>query len=136
MSPRFTARRLRDWERLLGEYLLGIASEPFSWGFDCFQMSMAGVEAMTGVHPAPHLVGGYDDREGAMLVLRERGEGTLTKTLDAIFEPCLPGFARRGDLVMTQGAVGICMGATGLFLTEEDGLARMPRADFTHGWRV
>jgi hypothetical protein len=136
MSTELASRRLPDWERLLGEYVQSVASEVFSWGFDCFQMSMSAVEAMTGVHPAPHLVGGYSDRKGAAQVLRDRGNGTLLKTMDALFVRCPPGMARRGDLVMTQGAVGICMGAFGLFLTEKSGLTRIPRGEFSHGWRV
>lgn len=129
--------RLDNWERLLGEYVESIADEPFEWGkMDCALFSLAAVEAITGVHPAPQYLGKYSTREGAMLALRDIGEGTLICSMDALFERCAPGKAGRGDLVMAQNAIGVCMGAFGLFLTETDGLARIPRAQFSKGWKV
>lgn len=128
--------RLPDWERRLSEFL----AQPFAfaWGaMDCALFACAAVEAMTGAHPYPEFPGTYDDRIGAARALRERGRGTLESTFGQKFAEVAPGFARRGDIVMaTDGAMGVCTGPAAAFLCEGDGLVRLPRATFTHAWRI
>lgn len=138
MSHRFTAQRLPDWESRLGQYVTAHAKTVFSWsdGTDCALWSLGGVEAITGEHPAPEYVGAYSTHEGAMKALRDKGQGTLIRTMNSLFERRPVGKARRGDLVMVRKAIGICMGAFGLFLTEKDGIARLPRVEFQRAWRV
>lgn len=127
--------RLPDWERRLGEYVTRPVS--FAWGStDCALWSLGGVEAITGVHPAAEYSGTYSTREGAAKALREKGKGTLIRTMNSLFERRPVGKARRGDLVMVQDAIGICMGGFGVFLTEDEGITRIPRADFQRAWRV
>ena len=128
--------RLPDWEHRLSDFL----AQPFEfeWGtMDCALFACAAVEAMTGEHPYPEFVGVYDDRIGAAKALRKLGKGTLEATFGQKFERVPPAFARRGDIVMsTYGAMGVCIGASAMFLAEEGGLIRLPRATFTHAWRI
>lgn len=136
-ADNMTAPRLPDWERRLGEYIAAHSADRFEWGkTDCALFSWAAVEAITGEHPAPYFLGTYGSRGEATKVLRTLGKGTLLRTMDSLFERRPVGMARRGDLVMAEGAIGVCMGAFGMFLTEDDGLARLPRAAFTHAWTV
>lgn len=130
--------RLPDWEDRLAAYLAAKAGEPFAWGVnDCALFACGAIEAMTGDHPGARFAGTYDDAKGAAKVLRLVGEGTLAKTFSSSFPEVSPGMAQRGDVVEAQGAVGICMGAFGLFLADADhGIIRLPRATFTKAWRV
>lgn len=128
--------RLPDWERRLSAFL----AQPFAfeWGtMDCALFACAAVEAQTGEHPYPEFPGTYSDRIGAAWALRELGKGTLEATFGQKFEEVPPAFARRGDIVMaTGGAMGVCTGAAARFLSEEGGLTSLPRATFTHAWRI
>lgn len=133
----FAGVRLPDWETRLGSYLQEPGRSVFDWGTnDCALCGVGAVMAMTGEHPAPQFVGAYDDREGAALALRELGAGTLVATMDDLFPRMKTGHARRGDLVFAQAAVGICLGATAVFLTETDGFTHFPRAAFEIAWRI
>ena len=140
--------RLDDWERRLHEFLIANADRPFEWGqWDCILMACAGVAAMTTVDVAAPYRGKYSDAKGAALALREIGQGTLVKTVDHHFAPSKLGKARRGDLVQVGTSIGLCMGAHGLFVGEEqiaeaagvtlrEGLIAVPRAQFVRAWTV
>ena len=130
--------RLTDWERRLNAYLSEPGRDRFEWGHnDCALFTCGAILAMTGEHPFPEFVGAYDDRDTAAEALRVLGAGTLFRTFDTAF-PRLDSvsFARRGDAVMAQNALGICMGGVAIFLTEEAGFTRLPMAQWQHGWRV
>lgn len=132
------AARLPDWERRLSEYLATPERDVFRWGVnDCALFACGAVEAMTGEHPDPRYLGRYDSREGAAKALRELGAGTLGGTFDDRFPSRPVSHARRGDLVMAMGAVGVCMGAFGVFLRQDaPGYAKLPRAMFERAWEV
>lgn len=130
--------RLRDWERRLGDYLREPGRDRFSWGDnDCALFACGAVLAMTGEHPFPEFVGAYDTQRGAAEALRRLGKGTLRATWETKFIPKPPAFAQRGDIVANaDGAMGVCLGADALFLTENDGFARLPRSAFVAAWEV
>lgn len=131
-------KRLPDWERRLAAYIRDPARQVFAWGTnDCALFVCGAIEAMTGEHPFPEFVGQYDTREGAAKALRDLGKGTLISTFNTGFARKKPPFAQRGDVVMSQGALGICLGAEGLFLQDGDaGYSRIPRAAFVKAWAV
>ena len=136
-QPLFDHPRLPDWERRLNAWLLEPGREKFEYGVqDCALFGCGAVMAMTGVHPAPQFVGAYGDAASAAEALRELGKGTLLKTFDQYFKRKKPAFAHRGDLVMAHKAIGVCMGANGVFLAQEIGLARLPRSAFVAAWKV
>lgn len=128
--------RLPDWEARLSRYLADEATRVFEWGQrDCALFSCGAVEAMTGVHPFPEFLGAYSDREGAARALRELGAGTLHRTFSTKFPSVESAFAKRGDIVMAQNALGICVGGFALFLGE-DGFERIPRPHFDDAWSI
>jgi hypothetical protein len=128
--------RLDDWEARLGEYLATPGRDVFEWGTsDCALFCAGAVEALTGEHPFPDVIGTYTDAEGAAEVLRELG-GTLFCTVDSAFPRKATGFAQRGDIVMAQHALGICVGGKGVFLQLDVGFVYLPRSDFQYAWEV
>jgi len=134
--------RLPDWEARLAAYLEPLRLRPFAWGkHDCCTFSAGAVEAMTGVDPMPEFRGHYSTAIGSARALRRFGAGDLASTLDAKFESVAPALAQRGDIVMSSGLLGICLGP---FLVavgaegEREGLIRIERArwDAPRAWRV
>lgn len=141
------AGRLPDWEPRLSAWIAANRSREFAWGeWDCILMACSAVEAQTGVDPAAKYRGRYSDARGAAEALRVLGKGTLLKTVDDVFERRPVGRARRGDLVMRKGAIGVCVGGTGLFVGDAEhvetggivgtGLVPVARAEFEKAWTV
>lgn len=139
--------RFPDWEARLSEWIVANRSREFAWGeWDCILMACSAVEAQTGVDPAEQYRGRYSDARGAAEALRELGKGTLLKTVDDVFERRPVGKARRGDLVMRKGAIGVCVGGAGLFVGDAEhletsnivgaGLVPVPRSEFEKAWTV
>lgn len=137
--------RLPDWEIRLHDYLVATATAVFGYDhsrnpehLDCCVFASGAVEALTGQDPIPEFRGRYSTEFGAQRALLKYGAGTLEATLDAKFEERGVAFARRGDLVFSQGAVGLCLGATGRFLTEADGggFHDVPRAEWAKSWSI
>jgi len=110
--------RYEDWEDRLRTYLDTCAEKKFEWGqHDCTLFAASAVQRITGHDFAASLRGTYTDAKSAAQVLREHGAGTLLKTVSE----CLGrhrhvAFAKRGDVVMHAGALGICAGSFSLFV--------------------
>lgn len=128
--------RRSDWEARLQAFIEANRDRPFEWGeWDCILMATACAAELTGVDKAADFRGQYTDKLSAAKVLREIGEGTLLRTISARFEPKPPGMAQRGDIVAVRASCGVCVGADGLFVSDE-GLIPLPRADWTGAWTV
>lgn len=123
--------RFSNWEERLAVYLARVEEEPFVWGtHDCALFAASCVNAQTGVDPAAAFRGTYDTRIGAAEALRDKGQGTLLKTVREWFEAIPVPFAKRGDLVMRDTserdrALGVCVGLYSYFVGEEQGLQRL-----------
>lgn len=132
--------RRSDWDARLSEYLASVRREPFCYGHhDCALHSANAVLAMTGTDIAAAFRGRYSTAQGSVLALSRYGAGTLDATVDEILPAIPPSHARRGDLVWTGEALGVCDGATGLFVGQEgeaEGLVTIPRAAWQRAWRV
>lgn len=132
-------RRFPDWEARLAAYLEDLRDKPFAWGkLDCAIFAGGAVKAMTGFDPMRGLRG-YRSEAEAERVLKERGKGTLVRTVNAMFEREPVGFAHRGDLVLVDGGLAIAMGDIALQVGQHDereGLIRRPRAEWSKAWRV
>jgi hypothetical protein len=132
--------RRSDWEQQLANYLADCAGSEFVWGkLDCALFAAGAVRAMTDFDPAAAFRGKYRSVAGSVRALRLYGEGTLEATIASMFPDRPIGFARRGDLVLHTGAVGVCVGDAGMFIGQEGdapGLVRVPRAEWTHAWGV
>ncbi|GGB15175.1 hypothetical protein GCM10011380_00730 [Sphingomonas metalli] len=132
--------RLFDWEERLHDYLAAQEGAEFVWGKnDCALFAAGAVQAMTGEDPATAYRGRYTTAAGSVRALKRYGAGTLVSTIDALFPQRDPGFARRGDLVMVDGMVGVCVGADAVFIGEQDeapGLVRFGRDRWVKAWSV
>lgn len=132
--------KLRDWPGRLNNYIAEQRGKPFQYGItDCALFACGAIMAQTGEHPAPEFVGAYDDAESAAQALRELGAGTLKKTADRILgksNQVATSHAQRGDIVMWNDALGVCMGSFAVFLRPEGDYARAPRSEWKIAWRV
>jgi hypothetical protein len=132
--------RLPDWEPRLQAYLRSVRGMAHAYGsHDCALHASSVVDALTGADPAAAVRGHYTTARGSMRVLRRHFGGSLEAALDARFERIAPGFAQRGDLVLHEGSIGVCIGADALFVGEDagaPGLVRVPRRDWTQAWRL
>lgn len=132
--------RLPDWEQRLHAYLASHEGAVFAWGrLDCALFAAGAVAAMTGLDPAAGFRGHYRSARGSVRALRRIGAGTLAATIAQLFPEKPAGYARRGDLVMVDDMVGVCIGAEALFVGEEDGsagLVRFPRSAWSTAWSV
>lgn len=139
--------RLPDWEARLSAYLADRHARS-SFGYahvddpdqdDCCTFGGGAVLAMTGIDPMPEFRGRYRTARGSLRALRRHGAGTLEATLDGKFGRVRPSFAQRGDLVMVNGMMGVCVGADAMLVGrdgEREGLVRFGRADWQAAWAV
>lgn len=107
-------------------------SKEFKWGeWDCFAYAVeaAGLDVS---HLPPRR---YRTQTGAMLYLKRNGFDSLEALMDSLAEPVPVGFAQRGDILMREGCLGICKGATGLFLAEMAGYVRLNTFESERAWR-
>lgn len=134
--------RMADWDTRLAAYLEPLRLRPFQWGkHDCCTFAAGAVEAMTGVDPMPEFRGRYTTAIGSARALTRFGAGTLAATLDTKFATVPAPLAQRGDVVMTGGLLGICLGTFAMAVGtegEREGLIRLPRAEWIEprAWRV
>lgn len=132
--------RLSKWPELLNDYLASMEGVIFEWGVsDCCTFADGAVQAMTGEEAMAEFRGKYSTATGAARALVEHGAGTLEATLDTKFEERATGFARRGDLVLHDGCVGVVIGKDAFFVGEEGGqpgLVRVLRGEWTKAWTV
>lgn len=134
--------RLPDWEARLAAYLESLRMRPFQWGrHDCCTFSAGAVEAMTGTDPMPEFRGRYSTAIGSARALRRFGAGDLAATMDQKFMRLPASLARRGDIVMTAGLLGVCLGGILVAVGREgdrEGLVRIDRARWQDAcaWRV
>ena len=132
--------RLADWEQRLADYL-GAASEmPHEYGqLDCALHGANAALAITGVDHGRPFRGRYRTALGAARMLRRYGAGTIEATFDRDLAVIPPAFAQRGDLVLADGSVGVCIGGEALFVGEQgghSGLVRVPRREWSKAWAV
>lgn len=134
--------RYVDWEARLAAYLEPLRLVPFEWGrHDCCTFAAGAVQAMTGFDAMAEFRGRYATRIGSLRALSRFGAGALAPTLDAKFPPIGASSAQRGDVVMSAGALGICMGAALIAVGsvgDREGLVMIDRAKWIEptAWAV
>jgi len=112
-------KRVGDWELALYNYVVSVDGEPFEYGeLDCVMFAAGAVDAMTGEDPVANHRNSYKNEIGASKLLHKLADGTVEGLLD-LHLPTIPiGFARRGDLALFEGSVGIVMGGFAIFIGE------------------
>lgn len=130
--------RLEGWETRLAAQVEAVRSKPFEWGrHDCATWAADVRLALTGNDAAAAWRGRYRSRRGALRRMRHMGFQTMEAGVTSILGAPLatPLLAQRGDVVMIDDALGVCIGAVALFLAPE-GLTERPVADCRLAWRV
>lgn len=127
--------RLSNWEAALSAYLEANRAASLDWeAMDCGKFAAGAVNAMTGQNFLP---GEYKTERGALRVLKRDGFDTLADFMDAKFSAVPNALARRGDIVMADGCLGVCVGGDALFLPlEGSGLVRKHRREWSNAWAV
>jgi hypothetical protein len=130
--------RTSIWEHALADYLAGQREAIFKWGSnDCALFTAGAVAAMTGTDPLGSVRGKWRSQAGAGRAIRQAGFASIEDWVSSLFDPVEPVFVQRGDIVMIDGALGICIGKDAVFLAEEaPGLNRRPIAHCARAWRV
>lgn len=129
--------RPQNWPDLLATFLAEGASERFEWGTtDCALWACAWIAILTGTDHAESFRGTYDSEQGAALALGERGYASLQAIADDKLAACPVPLARRGDIVMHSGQLGVCNGRLSHFLAPVYGLTTAPTLECERAWRV
>jgi hypothetical protein len=128
--------RRDDWPEQLAAVIKAAYGRPFAWGqWDCVQFAAECIYAVTGVDPIPRVRGQYDSEFSAGRQILRFG-ADLAATCDAKFgERIATAYARRGDLVMHLGNLGVVVDHEAMFATPA-GLARVAVDQCAFVWRV
>lgn len=129
------AGRYTDWEKRLAAYIVAVKQDVDALGAaPCARFATGAVAAQTGVDVHAPYDGKYDSDFSAAKVLRRIGAGDLESTLDLYFDRRDgPAFAQRGDIVFDGESVGVCIGATALFVHHSN-LVEVPRKHWLIAW--
>lgn len=129
--------RKDGWEAALHAAIADAA--PFAWGTrDCATWAFDIRRALTDIDAAAEWRGRYRSARGAARMLRRLGVTSVEALAGKIMGPPLsPRLAQRGDLVLSgeDDALGVCIGAHGLFLAPQ-GVTRRPILTCRAAWRV
>lgn len=104
---------------------------PFEWGaWDCFAFvtEAAGVDVS---HLPPRT---YTTRIGAARYIKRQGFDSLAELMDSLMPERPVGFARRGDVLLKEGCLGICKGHYGVFLSCEGEWSRVSTFECERAW--
>ncbi len=134
-------KRLEGWESRLAGVIEAARHERYELGVhDCFRVTCAGVEALTGIDLWKDWAGTYRTRREALRRIAEYG-GTFDEAFSRLFacEPVGPAWARRGDIVKFHDGrephLGLCVGAE-VAVLGEDGLMFVPLTSCSCAWRI
>ena len=101
------------------------------------------VRALTGFDPGKGHRGKYRSQAGAFRHLKAMGFASPEAMADSLFARVVPAAAQRGDLVLHQDSIGVCMGGSAMFVglevdgtSEQAGLIRVPLLDCTAAWKI
>lgn len=111
-------------------------NKPFVWGsHDCLTWACNVILAMTGHDYLKDFRNGYTSKKGAYRLIKKYGE-SLPGCIDRHLERIPVSFAKRGDLVLQEQAIGVCLGIQSLFVTEAHGLQGLQTLGCEIAWRV
>ena len=131
-------RRREGWEAALEAAVAAARGRAFQWGeHDCATWAFEVRAAITGLDAARDWRGQYKSAIGARRVMKGFGWkdlGQLARTY--LGRPLAHvGLAQRGDIVLAEGALGICVGAKAVFVAQS-GVVERPVPACVMAWRV
>ena len=127
--------RAPGWEMLLPRYVA--ESGPFAWGSnDCALWAAKWVRLCTGQDFTADWEGRYTTAAGAARRMLDLGYANVAEIASAALPEKPVAMAVRGDLLLhPSGALGICTGLQGSFLSA-DGLIADRTLDCERAWGV
>lgn len=127
--------RIEDWDAKLHEYLQQSQSLAFEWGQnDCATWAAKFVDIITQSNHAVSWIGQYTTKHEAQDYMTLRGFSNPEAIADSILDEKPIKLANRGDLLLFNGALGICEGRRAWFLTEIKGLVCVPTVACQKAW--
>jgi hypothetical protein len=125
--------RVENWESKLNAYIEENKDKAFKYGtWDCCIFTAGAVQIVTGFNHITEFK--YKTKKTAEKLLKEGGgiEAILDSKFDRKSIPCM---AKRGDIILYNKAIGVCVGNKAIFLNEE-GYATVPMKDWEVTWGV
>lgn len=127
--------KLQNWESILAAEIAAGQQQTFEWGrHDCVTWALGVVAAITGRDYRTEILHPYTSAFGAGRAIKMMGPD-LPSCFDMFFKRISVSFAKRGDLLYFQGAMGICEGTYSYFASNK-GLAVTPTLKCIAAWRV
>lgn len=126
--------RIDNWESKLSDYMESNRDNAFKYGtWDCCIFAAGAVEAITGVNHLKKFK--YKTKKTAEKLLTENGgiEAALNERFESISIPVMAG---RGDIILFEKAVGICVGSKAVFLNEDSGYKFIDMRYWEKAWGV
>lgn len=130
--------RREDWPTVLDGEIGAARAGVFEWGVkDCATWAFDVRRAMTGIDDAVHWRGKYKTAKGAARQILRLGFADLREGATFYLGPPLATafLAQRGDVVFARDALGLCIGATAIFIAPE-GCTEIPLGECLAAWRV
>jgi hypothetical protein len=129
--------RKEGWEAILRNYIEDSRKLSFEWGkSDCALWVAGYFDQVTGSSFLKEYKGQYSDEQGAYSLLHQLGFTDITD-LPSVYAPPVPiNYAKRGDIISFNGALGICDGRKSYILTVEVGLFAVLTAACQKAWAV
>lgn len=134
--------RPNDWPVLLDGYIQNAAREPFAWGtHDCVSFVCGWHRLMTGRDVYEEFRGGYESEFEAKKLMLVNGVRSMSDAGRYLFgEAKVPLRAQRGDIVLAENALGICVNGSaavlGLNSLGQHGVIMLDQRDFILAWTV
>jgi hypothetical protein len=128
--------RVSNWEELWTNFMMKARDSAFTWGEDdCMLLAGENVKVLTGQDLFSEHRGKYSTEKEALAYLKSLGYTRPEDMVDAFLDEIPVPFAQRGDIVLHQGSLGICMADLSLFKGEEK-TELVRTLDCDRAWKV
>lgn len=128
--------RFENWESLLNRHIEEARGIAFEWGVhDCALWCAEWVRRATGEDFATVWRGRYTSEDELKALLHAMDITGPEGIADEVLTEVAVGFAKRGDIVLWSGCLGICNGVVSHFLTDR-GVVRIRTRNCQKAWTV
>jgi hypothetical protein len=128
--------RIDNWESALAKYIADSQGLSFVWGRnDCTLWAAKWVDIATGSTFYNEWSELYNNEAEAQALIEANGKSSIKEMIDERLPPKAIPRISRGDVVMFNGAVGICDGLKSVFM-QQSGLEYLHTLKCEYGWGV
>jgi hypothetical protein len=128
-----------NWPALLEAYIATARKRSFVWGsHDCVSVTCGWQALVTGVHSFAPFAGKYDSEKSAFRVMHEHDVHSMEDAGDFLFGRAARksvDHIQRGDIVLAENALGICVGVRAACL-KTDGMKFLLFNKFQVAWSI